>query len=719
MVRTAIVLIITLFLLPRAGEAASAPVSKITISNLTKQQYLDMVQLGLDIVEAREDAFEILADAEDKQALQELGIPFDVEVQDLQSFYAARAGMTMGGFKTYNEIITYLDNLVLMYPNLISPRFSIGTTYEGRDIWALKISDNHAIDEDEPEVFYNSLIHAREPAGAAALLNVMEHLLVNYGIDPDITYLVDNREMYFVPVVNPDGYLYNQELNPFGGGLWRKNRRPTTFSSYGIDLNRNFGFAWGYDDFGSSSSPGSDVYRGPGPFSEPETEAIRDFVASRQFVVCNNIHTYSNLFLWPYGYDRIYSHMDDFYNQLGDSVHAFNGYTAQVAWLLYPTNGAADDWMWGDTITKPRVISVTTEIGNSSDGFWPDPARIPALVAENLEPNLFLARIADNPYQLAPPNRPTVALPDSVGLNFALHWQVQDSINPPTKYAVTQLTGKSTVTDMAEATGSFWSRSRMNLSTVRKHSGNSSWKTANVNGKHHWLLSNMPYQVKENDSLRFWTWYDVEDGWDYFYAQVSVDGGYSFINLPGSTTTNTNPNNMNLGDGMTGSSGGWVRLAFDLAPYTGQQVLIRLALFTDGYTLGEGVYIDDIENVDMFTSSIVLNANIADTSWSFTSKTPGQYWYRVTATDAQGQESRPSDLYGTTVYVDYIIGDLNGSRVIDGTDLAWMISYMIYGQPVPQPLTRANVNCAGIVDGSDLAYMIAYLTAGAPKPSCP
>jgi murein tripeptide amidase MpaA len=94
----------------------------------------------------------------------------------------------------------------------------------------------------------------------------MWYLLENYGTDPEATYLVDNREMYFVPCFNPDGYEYNRQTDPNGGGMWRKNRR-NNGGSYGVDLNRNFGYMWGYDDLGSSPIPSSETYRGPSAFS--------------------------------------------------------------------------------------------------------------------------------------------------------------------------------------------------------------------------------------------------------------------------------------------------------------------------------------------------------------------------------------------------------------------------------------------------------------------
>ena len=112
----------------------------------------------------------------------------------------------------------------------------------------------------------------------------MDQLLDDYGHDPEATFLVDQRELFFVPCVNPDGYEYNRTTNPGGGGLWRKNRRANVGGSYGVDLNRNYATGWSAPNGGSSPTPTSDTYRGTAPFSEPETAALEAFAASRHFV---------------------------------------------------------------------------------------------------------------------------------------------------------------------------------------------------------------------------------------------------------------------------------------------------------------------------------------------------------------------------------------------------------------------------------------------------
>ena len=172
----------------------------------------------------------------------------------------------------------------IQYPNLISTKISIGNSIENRPIYTVKISDNPEIDENEPEILYTALHHAREPQSMMQMIYFMYYLLENYNTDPSVQYLVNNRELYFIPVVNPDGYEYNRTTNPSGGGMWRKNRR-NNGGSYGVDLNRNYGpyTYWNAPNGGSSTTPSSDTYRGTAPFSEPETNSIKNFLASREF----------------------------------------------------------------------------------------------------------------------------------------------------------------------------------------------------------------------------------------------------------------------------------------------------------------------------------------------------------------------------------------------------------------------------------------------------
>ena len=309
---------------------------------------------------------------------------------------------SMGGFYTLAEVYANLDSMFALYPNIITQKFSIGTTIEGRPIYAVKISDNPNVNETEPQVFYNSLIHAREPQGMMTIMYYMYYLLENYGTDPEVTYLVNNREIYFQPIVNPDGYEYNRTTNPNGGGMWRKNRK-NNGSSYGVDLNRNFGFQWGYNNSGSSPTPSSETYRGTSAFSEPETQAMRDFVNSKTFKTALNYHTYSNLLLYPWGYVSTQTPDNDIFVEYSTDMVAYNGYeNGQPPIILYDVNGATDDWMYGEQSTKPKILSMTPEVG--STGFWPSQAEIFPLAIENLMPNLYYTWVAGESVRLVNPS---------------------------------------------------------------------------------------------------------------------------------------------------------------------------------------------------------------------------------------------------------------------------------------------------------------------------
>jgi hypothetical protein len=390
----------------------------VKVKPQTPQQLKALLRFDqLDIVpgERRDEPY-LLAHPEDLQLLQREGISYEILQPNLEEFYSRRLGGPLdlvAGFHSYTEIMSHLDSLHLLYPAITTAKFSIGASLEGRQLWAIKISDNPDVDEDEPELFYNALTHAREPAGMELLLYFMDYLAQHYGTDAQVTYLVNNREFFFVPCMNPDGYVYN-ETNPNQPGgvrMWRKNRRNNGDGSYGIDLNRNYGVTWGVDDQGSSPTPSSETYRGTGPFSEPETQVVRDFMNSRHFIVSADYHTYSNLVLIPWGtsyFDGAGITDDDAtYRMVADSmayyIQQVNGviYATGTAWeLLYNTNGGSFDWEYGDRTLHSKIFGVSTEVGGNSDGFWPDPSRILPLSLENLPANLFLARMAES---LMPP----------------------------------------------------------------------------------------------------------------------------------------------------------------------------------------------------------------------------------------------------------------------------------------------------------------------------
>ena len=309
---------------------------------------------------------------------------------------------SMAGYLTYSELLETLDQMQALYPNLITAKQPIGDylTEEGRPIYWLTISDNPNEVEGEPEILYDALHHAREPNSLSQLIFYMWYLLENYATNDEIKYLVDNTQMYFIPCVNPDGYIYNETTDPNGGGLWRKNRwvNPANNNSTGVDLNRNYGFGWGYDNSGSSPNTNSDTYRGTEAFSEVETRAVRDFCIERNIQIALNFHTYGNLFTHPWGYNDDATDDDDVFQAFGEVMTRDNnaGIGTAIETVGYTVNGDSDDWMYGDEESKPKIFAVTPEVGPENYGFWPPESEIDNINKSNLLQNITAAHLLLN-----------------------------------------------------------------------------------------------------------------------------------------------------------------------------------------------------------------------------------------------------------------------------------------------------------------------------------
>lgn len=310
-------------------------------------------------------------------------------------------GGSMGGFMTLSEMQQNLDSMSLLYPNLISVKQSLGTTIENRPVYMYKISDNHILNEpQEHKTMFTALHHAREPQSAAQLIYFMWYLLENYNTpDSVVKHLVDDRELFFIPVLNPDGYAYNEQTDPNGGGMWRKNRKVNGGGYFGVDLNRNYAKFWGFDNAGSSPNPANDTYRGTAGFSENETQIARDFTNLIKPKVCLNYHAYGDWFIYPWGYANLTCPDDTTFQMIADFLTEENQYISGNCWqtLNYLSNGSSDDWHYGEQVTKPKVYAITPEVGDGNDGFWPAPSNIIPLCQENLLQNI-MASWMSGPY---------------------------------------------------------------------------------------------------------------------------------------------------------------------------------------------------------------------------------------------------------------------------------------------------------------------------------
>jgi hypothetical protein len=307
------------------------------------------------------------------------------------------------GFHTYVEMTAEVKKAADTYPSIVE-RFSIGKSHLGRELWAVKISDNAATDEDEPEVLFDGLHHGDEHMTLEMTLAILGWLTKGYGSDAEIKGLVDSREIFIVFALNPDGATYD-----IGGRVyhhWRKNRQPTPGSSYvGTDLNRNYDYRWGCCG-GSSSNPASSRYRGPSRFSAPETRAFRDFVNSRvvagrqQIRTAISFHTTGRLVMYPYGYTYVDIPADmtstdhRTFVAMAKAMAATNGYKPQQASDLYISSGTSRDWLYG----RHHVFSFTFELSPNTAAYPPDEA-IPTETGRNREAVLYAIDLANCPYR--------------------------------------------------------------------------------------------------------------------------------------------------------------------------------------------------------------------------------------------------------------------------------------------------------------------------------
>ncbi len=376
-------------------------------------------------------AFEVLVDdvtknfVEQSKAFFNSGnrAAFETSAQSIRNFISTPSFFStnglppgsMGGFYTFSEMNTQMNNLVAAFPSLVQ-KTSIGTSIEGRTIWCLKISDNVGTDENnEPELLYLGLQHAREAITGTSLIFFAQYLAQNYGINQSVTDLVNNREIFIVPCVNPDGYVYNEINNPSGGGMQRKNRRNVgvddmgTNRQKGVDLNRNYGVDWS-DCAGASSSCGSSntsdqTYWGTSAFSEPETRAIRDLCYARNFVAAFDQHCSGPYYSLPFG-RRAYHTMSvpdsRFYSFVPALMGKYNGHRAgdSYATVQYEVAGGVKDW-WllgdiesfpGEANKKGKIYGMTGEAGGG--GFWAPSSQIIELCKNLCFQNIQLAHAA-------------------------------------------------------------------------------------------------------------------------------------------------------------------------------------------------------------------------------------------------------------------------------------------------------------------------------------
>ncbi len=366
---------------PSPGAASAKDRDVYTVPNTDSKQRTEIAATGAQVLSSATGEATVEATRAQAEQLRQAGFTLEHQA-NVADALAKRSKGAPGAaefppgdeaYHTYDEVQQEMDAAANDHPE-IAAKSVVGKSFEGKDIPMMKISNNVAQDEDEPEVLFNCNIHAREHLTTEMCMRIIERFTDNYPDDPTVAEMVDSREIWVIPVSNPDGSIYDYESGQYQG--WRKNRQ-----DQGTDLNRNFGYKWGCCG-GSSGDPASETYRGEAAFSAPETQVLRDFAESRringeqQLKGFVDFHTFSELVLWPFGHteDDVTEGMTqeerDRFERVGTAMAETNGYTPQQSSDLYVTDGDSLDYMWGEQ----RILSFTFEMYPSSggiDGFYP------------------------------------------------------------------------------------------------------------------------------------------------------------------------------------------------------------------------------------------------------------------------------------------------------------------------------------------------------------
>lgn len=655
------------------------------ISEFSTQELQKARQEGYDIeviIPNLKDHF--LAQNQNKQSQTSFNLTCDNAEETYPTPVNFNQG-SMGGYLTYQETLDELEDMRSLFPNLISeaanistfltegnPDNSVSPSIGGNGIKWIRISDNPDEDEDEPEVLYTSLHHAREPMSLMQNIYFMWYLLENYETDPEIQAIVDNTELYFVPVVNPDGYLFNEKTDPNGGGFWRKNRKGS-----GVDNNRNYDYHINGDSSnttwsgpGSSSNPGSETYHGTAPFSEVENQAIKWLVEQHDFLIALNSHSFGEILFRPFAYSNVPTPDEALLGAIGSELTSRNRYSSIRD---SPFSGDSDDFMYGTVGTHNTIFSFTPEIGTS---FWPPTGDIDPLCKEMMYQNITAAQMVNNFGQLNASipffteDNLEIEVPFSVkniGSNSSGDFTVfieaiSDNINNTGKtllfnelstletrtgIAIIEvdpaiISGESIIFDIVINNGLYNINHR--FTTIFgapilsfQNNGDSSvdnfepndWGTTSTTFQSPGLsITDSPngnYSNNENTSIQisqnidltnavaasisFYTRFDIEANFDYAQLEISTDNGANWE--PQCTNlTSTGSSNQAEGEPLySGELTTWTFEEINLNQYLGQSIIARFRLVTDTSFTFDGFYFDDLQINVLNPSNLSVDNN--------------------------------------------------------------------------------------------------------------
>ncbi len=382
--------------------------SLVRISPVTEGQAKQYYSEGYDITLYKPNEFiDIILNDEEQNTLRQNAISFTI----LQTETQVKNNLSSNerdipGYSNYSQTIAQLNQYAEQYDivHLVNLGNSLGKQYSNdgltnytdfqHEIIALKLSDNPEVEEDEPSFYFFGAHHAREPLSTEVTMAVLDYYLSNYNVDPEITDLINNSQIWFIPIVNPDGQKIVLDQTDV---WWRKNIRDNnqnqsfdTNNQYGygidgVDLNRNYGYGWGY--FSSTDNFEYPTYHGTVPFSEPETQIIKEFIDSIPFVAGISYHTYGGLVLYPWGSKPNVQSPDE--TELAGLAESMAGtilktdgsnmtYDPGYGWELYAASGGLDEYAYGNN----SIFAYTIEL---AEEFIPSATIVTQTCANNLQ----------------------------------------------------------------------------------------------------------------------------------------------------------------------------------------------------------------------------------------------------------------------------------------------------------------------------------------------
>jgi carboxypeptidase T len=353
--------------------------------------------LDLDFLGEKDGRLYIVARPEDLTVLSSRRVPYAAEATPFDAVPEGdmrAAGGINGDYHSYEELEAGLQDLAAAHPRLVRI-VTIGTSLEGRKIDAVRIGSEASTDGSKAEILVLGCHHAREWISVEVPFRLAERLAAGYESDPEIREIVDRCTFWIVPLINPDGLEYSINVYRY----WRKNRRANRDGSFGVDLNRNYGYMWGYDDSGSSPDPESSVFRGESPFSEPETRAVRDFFLAGNIGALISFHSFTQVIQYPWGFENRPTDKEELLHDLASrmasrmaAVHG-RSYAFRRAAGQYTTNGDITDWAFGVSGIPAFTIELPP-VDILGGGFFNAEADITGIFEENFPAVIELARFA-------------------------------------------------------------------------------------------------------------------------------------------------------------------------------------------------------------------------------------------------------------------------------------------------------------------------------------